>query len=153
MDNLGVDIFRINLSHVDINKFENTIKLVKSWTNKPVCPDSEGAQLRTGNIKDDSLLLRTGSTIKFGNSTANKSKVDIPLNVDNPEELLLVGDLLKIDFNKYKNDKIQNKNINIIKNLIKLCNLMGIRKFIGIGSQAEYGNKNYKINEKISVTI
>ena len=95
MDLLGVDIFRINLSHVEINEFEETIKKVKGWTDKQVCLDTKGAQLRTGNIKGGGLHLKMGSTIKFGNSVANECKVDIPLNIPNPGELLSVGDLLK----------------------------------------------------------
>ena len=55
MDILGVDIFRINLSHVQINEFEEIINKVKDWTDKPICPDTEGAQLRTGNIKSSPI--------------------------------------------------------------------------------------------------
>ena len=99
MDILGVDIFRINLSHVEINEFEKTIKMVKEWTDKPVCPDSEGAQLRTGNINGNNIHLVTGSTISFIDLSGNKDKAVIPLNVQNPGELLSLGDLLRIDFN------------------------------------------------------
>ena len=68
MDRLGVDIFRINLSHVYINELEKTIKKVKQWTDKPVCLDTEGAQLRTGKIESKVIRLETGKTIKFTNS-------------------------------------------------------------------------------------
>ena len=119
MDNLGVDIFRINLSHVDINKFENTIKLVKSWTNKPVCPDSEGAQLRTGNINGNSIHLVTGSTISFIDSSGKRGKAVIPLNMQNPGELLSVGDLLRIDFNCVIVQISGVEGINILARVIK----------------------------------
>ena len=52
MDQSGVDIFRINLSHTELKDFEKIIKKVRKWTLKPVCPDTEGAQIRTGIIKN-----------------------------------------------------------------------------------------------------
>ena len=50
MDSLGVDIFRISLSHIETKDFEEIINRVRSWTGKKVCADTEGAQLRTGFI-------------------------------------------------------------------------------------------------------
>ena len=52
--------------------------------------------------------------------------------------------------NKFKNSKLQKENLLILKNLIKLSYLLKIKKFIGFGSQAEYGLKNCQINEKMS---
>ena len=63
MDLFGVNIFRINLSHTNINEFKKIINKVKNWTDKTIAPDTEGAQLRTGNIVGESLHLETGSTI------------------------------------------------------------------------------------------
>jgi pyruvate kinase len=47
MDVAGVDIFRINLSHTEIEDFEFVYDALRSWTDKPVCPDTEGQQGRT----------------------------------------------------------------------------------------------------------
>ena len=47
MDKSGVDLFRINLSHTDINDLNKKILLLKKWTTKNICLDTEGAQLRT----------------------------------------------------------------------------------------------------------
>ena len=41
-----VYLFRINLSHTPIECVEDVIKKIQSWTNTPVCLDSEGAQIR-----------------------------------------------------------------------------------------------------------
>ena len=88
MDILGVDIFRLNLSHIDLNEFEKTLKMVTSWTKKIVCPDSEGAQLRTGNINGEKLNLIKGSTIKIVGSSEKERGVSIQLNLKKPEKLL-----------------------------------------------------------------
>lgn len=47
MDEAGVDIFRINLSHTAIEDIETVYTMLTSWTDKPVCPDTEGIQLRS----------------------------------------------------------------------------------------------------------
>jgi len=98
MDSFGVDLFRINLSHTDINDFESTIKKVQNWTTKPVCPDTEGAQLRTGFIKESPLHIKTHDAIVFVGSNSNRSKKQIPLSVSNIVNLLQPCDLMKIDF-------------------------------------------------------
>lgn len=99
MDTLGVNIFRINLSHVSQEKFIETYKLVRQWTKKPVCPDTEGAQLRTGVLPNEIIHLSAGVTVRIGNSLETSGAPLIPLNYDQPRDLLEVGDVLRIDFN------------------------------------------------------
>jgi len=41
LDDSGVDIFRINLSHTKINDYKGLVNKISSWTKKPVCPDTE----------------------------------------------------------------------------------------------------------------
>ena len=47
MDAAGVDIFRVNLSHTEVEDFENVYTNVSSWTDKPVCPDTQGVRMRS----------------------------------------------------------------------------------------------------------
>ncbi len=47
MDVAGVDIFRINLTHTAAEDFEFMYNTLQLWTDKPVCPDTEGQQHRT----------------------------------------------------------------------------------------------------------
>ncbi|MBT6053534.1 MAG: hypothetical protein HOG49_42705 [Candidatus Scalindua sp.] len=51
---------------------------LRTWTEKTICIDTEGAQIRTGTIGDKSR---------------------IPLTVEEPWDILLPGSVLKIDFN------------------------------------------------------
>jgi pyruvate kinase len=39
----GVDLFRINLSHTKLDEIKHIIQNIQSWTDVPVCLDSEGA--------------------------------------------------------------------------------------------------------------
>ena len=113
MDQSGVDIFRINLSHTELKDFEKIIKQVRKWTLKPVCPDTEGAQIRTGIIKDAEGILKVEmyENLEIIGSAYDANKQQLQLNIPNPEKILKVGDLLQIDFKGVliKIIEIQNK--------------------------------------------
>ena len=47
---LGVSLFRINLSHTHLESLDKYIKVIKTSSNVPICLDSQGAQVRTGFI-------------------------------------------------------------------------------------------------------
>tara|TARA_B100001175_G_scaffold316614_1_gene331011 strand:+ start:1253 stop:2152 length:900 start_codon:yes stop_codon:yes gene_type:complete len=49
--------------------------------------------------------------------------------------------------NKFKNSNLQKQNLLLLKNLVKISKVLKIKKFVGFGSQAEYGLKKKKINE------
>ena len=98
MDKSGVDIFRINLSHTESCNFEKIINDVSKWTKKPICPDTEGAQLRTGKLSQEELIVKTNDIVELvgvGNKSSNNV---MPLNIYSPNNIFLVGDLVKIDF-------------------------------------------------------
>ncbi len=99
MDHLGVDLFRINLSHTKIDELKDVVSTAQGWTEKPICIDTEGAQLRTGPINKNSMQINSGEQIRFCGSHGIHDQMLIPLNIPNPHEVLRPGDLLKIDFN------------------------------------------------------
>jgi ATP sulfurylase len=49
----GVDLFRINLSHTPLERVAETIAVIQSHSDVPVCLDTEGAQVRTGTLAAD----------------------------------------------------------------------------------------------------
>jgi pyruvate kinase len=99
MDNAGVDVFRINMSHSSIDDFCHFVENMQKWTNKPLCPDTEGAQLRTGRLLGDgTLVLKPYEYVEFIPYDQTPEGLQIPLNTP-PSEILRQGDLLKIDFN------------------------------------------------------
>jgi len=98
MDKSGVDIFRINLSHTEARDFEKIIQDLSTWTKKPICPDTEGAQLRTGKLSQDELIVKSNDIVELVGRGIESSNVVIPLNISSPEKIFLVGDLVKIDF-------------------------------------------------------
>ncbi|MHA1624344.1 MAG: pyruvate kinase [Promethearchaeota archaeon] len=99
LDTEGIDIFRINLSHTSIKKLPNIIKRLKNWTDKPLCLDTEGAQIRTGRFKNNTIKLTKDSIVKIFNFSQLGSKNQIPLYPINVYKTLKVGDILQLDFN------------------------------------------------------
>ena len=57
LEDREVDLFRINLSHTPIDKVEETVGLIQSFsTSTPICLDTEGAQVRTGVMEEDIVV-------------------------------------------------------------------------------------------------
>ena len=49
---MGVNIFRINLSHTNLKVLEKRIKFIKDVVGiNKICIDTEGAQIRTKKLK------------------------------------------------------------------------------------------------------
>lgn len=65
----GVDLFRINLSHTPLDRVAETIQTIQSFSDVPVCLDTEGAQVRTGilasnvEVRDRQHVTLTADTI------------------------------------------------------------------------------------------
>jgi pyruvate kinase len=57
MDRAGVDFFRINLSHTEVEDVETVYTMLKSWTDKPVCPDTRGVERRVHRLSLARRLL------------------------------------------------------------------------------------------------
>jgi ATP sulfurylase len=97
LSEIGVDIFRFNLSHISEKDFVPFLKCVRSCSDVPVCIDTEGAQVRTGQMdgrvtvkEHDRITIRSGSGV--GNSRS------MCITPDNVLPNLDVGDLISVDF-------------------------------------------------------
>jgi pyruvate kinase len=56
LDERGVDLFRINLSHTPLAAVAPAIELVQGCSTTPICLDTEGAQVRCGVMAPDVTL-------------------------------------------------------------------------------------------------
>lgn len=100
MDESGVDLFRINLSHTKINNLESIIKNIKSHTEKPICLDTEGAQIRTGSMENNCVKINNNEVVELVNFKEIGNSLKIPLYPIDLAKLLEVGDVLHLDFNQ-----------------------------------------------------
>ena len=64
LEQLGVSLFRINLSHVKIEELKNIIDYVQKRTLVPLCLDTEGAQVRTGPLSDGPITVRNSAILR-----------------------------------------------------------------------------------------
>jgi pyruvate kinase len=98
MDSSGVDIFRINLSHTKLENLKEIIEKISSWTKKPICIDTEGAQIRTGEIRDNKVKIKNNTIMQLTSGDIFGDQSIIPLYPIIPYKVLQVGDIIAIDF-------------------------------------------------------
>ena len=98
LSELEVHLFRLNLSHTPLNRLEEYVELIKSNSNIPICFDSQGAQIRTGNLVGGQIKLEHGSVVTLDNSTDVKKGFNLPLYPVACLSKLEVGDLISLDF-------------------------------------------------------
>ena len=156
MDKSGVDIFRINLSHTDANEFQKIFNKLSNWTKKPICPDTEGAQLRTGKLSQNELTIEPNDIIELVGSNIEHNNFSIPLNILSPENIFNVGDLLKIDFDDVLVQicRIQEKSVKakiIVGGVIRSNKGISVDRQIRLPSLTEKDFKVMKIANKLNI--
>ena len=99
LSDIGIDLFRINLSHTSLEELPEVIGFIQSISKTSICIDTEGAQIRTGTIKQSSLDFSQHQLIEV-HSDGRISKGNI-LNLypDQITEEIKIGDYISIDFN------------------------------------------------------
>ena len=102
MTEYSVDLFRINLSHTDLADLENKIALIQSWTKVPICLDSEGAQLRNGQMETVETEYSKGDRVLIHVKPILGNSKRISFNPSNACKQLEVGDEINVDFHHVK---------------------------------------------------
>jgi pyruvate kinase len=97
LDARNVDLFRINLSHTPLERVEPAIELIQGCSSTPICLDTEGAQVRCGEVADG-VVLEEGSEIELVADRVVGSTASVTLWPATLFEALTVGSLLEIDF-------------------------------------------------------
>ena len=93
----GVTSFRINMSHTEIAELEGVIRLIQGCTQVPICIDSEGAQIRTGRMREGVLAVE-GSVVRLVAPTVEGNATTIPIHPSEALEKLEPGARVSIDF-------------------------------------------------------
>jgi pyruvate kinase len=93
-----VDIFRINLSHTNIDQIEKKIIYLKKNKIKNICIDTEGAQIRT-TFTNKKYFIKKNSKIKIYNKTNSSNDKKIYLYPFFDLNKLKVGTKIDIGFN------------------------------------------------------
>lgn len=99
LESLGVSLFRVNLSHTKIDDLPKVIRKIQGYTSVPICLDTEGAQIRTGNLLDGKVMVKENNTIRISKILVDGDGNVFNLNPVDIIDKLEVGDLISIDFN------------------------------------------------------
>jgi len=95
----GVNLLRINLSHTKLEDVSDVIQYVRSRTSVPVCLDTEGAQIRTGDLPNGKFILQENNIVYVHRQPALHDTRNISFYPENVIDMFTVGDFVSIDFN------------------------------------------------------
>lgn len=99
LTDVGASLLRINLSHTSLEQLPKVISEIQSYTNVPICIDTEGAQIRTGHLTDDSYIIPDNKIVHIHNKEVDSDDANWFLNPLHIVNQFQVGDILSIDFN------------------------------------------------------
>ncbi|HSO51855.1 MAG TPA: pyruvate kinase [Actinomycetes bacterium] len=98
LDERGVDLFRINLSHTPLEAVAPAIEQIRRHSATPICLDTEGAQVRCGPMAPD-VTLAPGRTVRLTAAGPLGTGEQLGLQPQAALESLRPGAELGIDFN------------------------------------------------------
>ena len=98
LDERGVDMFRVNLSHTPLEALAPTIELIHGCSTTPVCLDTEGAQVRCGPMAPD-VTLERGRTVRLAAAGRLGTAEELSLQPRATLEALRPASELSVDFN------------------------------------------------------
>ena len=99
LEDLGVNLFRINLSHTKPEDVAQVIRQIQNHSTVPVCLDTQGAQIRTGSLKEGVIQVETNDTIRIAYAAVEGDAGRFNLYPAQITAFLEIGDILSIDFN------------------------------------------------------
>jgi len=93
----GVDFVRINMSHSSLEDLEYFINVAKH-VGIPFIIDTEGSQIRTGDLKQDAIYFKENDKVKIYAKAIPGNGKKLCLRPGYVIEQLEAGDLIHIDF-------------------------------------------------------
>ena len=97
LDRRGIDLFRINLSHTPPDAVESTIEFVRRHSQKPICLDTEGAQVRCGAMMSG-VVVSEGQPVRLMSADALGMADAITLRPASIFDELEAGSIINVDF-------------------------------------------------------
>ncbi len=99
LEQSGATLFRINLSHTKVRDLPRLIATIREATEIPICLDTEGAQIRTGDLVDGHITMRDNTIVRAHARRVPGDDKNFSLYPAGITEQLEVGDFISIDFN------------------------------------------------------
>jgi pyruvate kinase len=99
LEHAGATLFRINLSHAKLSDLPHMISLIREATQLPICLDTEGAQVRTGDLVDGTITMRDNTIVRVHAKRVPGDDKNFNLYPPDIVFRLTPGDFISIDFN------------------------------------------------------
>ena len=101
----GVDVFRLNFSHVDYEAFEEIIDNIHRLNQKldshvAILADLQGPKIRVGELANEGILLKSGDTVFFTTDPAGTTKGAIFVSYRNLARDVKPGETILLDDGK-----------------------------------------------------
>lgn len=93
----GVDFVRVNMSHSSIDYLKKAIRLAKK-VDIPFVIDTEGSQIRTGELDQNSIAFEEGEEVKIYGKDIIGNQQEICLKPGHIISQLEGGDIIHVDF-------------------------------------------------------
>ncbi len=97
LEEIGVTLFRLNLSHTQAEDLPARIGFIRERSRVPICLDTEGAQVRTGNMGSERVELRENAVVLLAHQPVAGDRAAFNLYPGYVTDELVVGDLLRVD--------------------------------------------------------
>lgn len=92
----GVDLLRLNLSHVALGDVEDMFRTARIHSHLPVCLDTEGAQVRVGLVATG-VSLRVGQPVRLVRDKALGTERQLSLRPEGLFDVLEAGTTVAVD--------------------------------------------------------
>lgn len=98
LDKLGVDLYRLNMSHTTLEELPGLIRSIRHRTSTPLCIDTEGPQVRTGPMRDGQIMLHIQAQVTLVQDEVMGDRSCFTLKPPEVFNYLKPGMLLSVDF-------------------------------------------------------
>ena len=119
MTELGVHLFRLNMSHTDLGDLADIIGRIRGWTDVPISLDSEGAQLRNGPMQSEQVQFSVGDKITIHGNPVTGDGANLYFNPAAVETQFQVGDEIQVDFNHVRLKITQARGMDFIAEVLE----------------------------------
>jgi len=99
MTEYDIYLFRINLSHTELENVEEYVNIIKKFTDVSICLDSEGAQIRCQQVNNGRVMFEQNNVVKIHFDEIIGDENNISFSPRGVAKQFVVGDIVKIDFN------------------------------------------------------
>ena len=119
MTELGVHLFRLNMSHTALGDLAGIIGRIRGWTDVPISLDSEGAQLRNGPMQNETVQFAAGGNVTIHGTPVIGDRANISFNPAAVEKQFEIGDEIQVDFNHVRLKIIEARGVDFIAEILE----------------------------------